>query len=262
MKREVLSIIVTIVFIGALHFFLSRGMVSLSEVSIALVSFLVGGIFLILYWGFKPKIDSFIKGKPEIIVTPKKEDSEKFKEIHVRLRDGIEKIRARFYFITIKNASGPTIKDLEAHFKATYFKTTNVKRALVPDGRFLMIMSTRSDHLTLHTRGLSKELFRKWYEEDGLRIQLLNTDDGKLASRKIVLHQGDIGETFGLFFTLEGYRVLTIPGIETRVNVGMPCSFRIDLYLEGDTFPSQCVASFQVDADRWDSFEVKPLKKA
>lgn len=199
---------------------------------------------------------------PKIVVTPAKIDSQKFKAIHVRLQDGTEKIQARFYFITVKNVSGPTINDLEAYFKATYFKTAE-GGALISKGPFPMIMSTAADHMTLYYEGFSIEEFRKREASplnDDLRIELLRTNDGKLVSRKLTLHEGGIGKTFGLFFTLEGYRVLTIPCYSTRASVPMPCSFRIDLYLQGDAFPSKCVASFQVEADDWDSFEVKPVE--
>jgi hypothetical protein len=191
---------------------------------------------------------------PQIVVVPAEDDSKIFKEFQIRCRDGIEHVQAQMYFITIKNVTGPSINALEVVFTAESVKAAKVG---IHRGPFLMIMSAAADHLTMYAENITREEFRN--VTDGLRIELLNIDDGKLASRRIVLHQGDVGKTFALIFTVKDSDILTIPSYYTRSNVWMPCRFTMKLYLTGDSLPSTCVATFHIDAENWYTVHVRQI---
>ncbi len=202
---------------------------------------------------------------PKITVARADIDSARLKEFQVQLKDGVEPFPAQFYCVTVRNLSGPTVRELEGHFEASFsppdYKTP---RASVDNGPLLFILSSRADHLTIYEGTETRAQFRKAEQRgaDLLRITLLGNQNGKPASRQLTLHQGDKGKTFALFFTMKGYEVLTIAGWSTRANVEMPCRFKLDLYLSGDTLPERRVASFLVEATKWDALHVELLPNA
>lgn len=61
MKKEYLSIIITIILIGSIVGLLSTNVIPFSDVSSAIAYVLVAGIIGVLIWGFKSKITSKIK---------------------------------------------------------------------------------------------------------------------------------------------------------------------------------------------------------
>lgn len=194
---------------------------------------------------------------PQIEVTLVKAESEIFKEFQVRLKNGIERVPARICFITVKNLTGPTIRDLEVDFRAHDVKS---QKQMIHPHTFLMVFSSGADHLTLYCEDTSVKHFKE--SADALRIALINVDNEKLASRRTILHQGNIGRTFALIMTMDDPpypSILTIPSYHTRSTVWIPCSFIIDLYLTGDTLPSTRVARFQVQVDDWKSPQVKQI---
>jgi hypothetical protein len=64
MKREILSVVGAIAIIIILTTLLSTRVFNLSDVSSAFALVLVGSIFGILFWGFKPRVEQAIRGKP------------------------------------------------------------------------------------------------------------------------------------------------------------------------------------------------------
>lgn len=197
---------------------------------------------------------------PTILVIPADTDSARLKEFQVKVTGGVETYPACFYCVTIKNVSGPTVHELEGYFELSSLPDHERLRSSVYSGPLLFIMSSGADHLTIYDeKKRTAKQFREDDHGDALRITLLNNKDGKPALRRLRLHQGDKGKTFVLLFGIKGYSVLTIADYLTRPNVSMPCEFRLDLYLSGDTLPEQRVASFLVEATEWDKMRVKPL---
>jgi len=174
------------------------------------------------------------------------------------LRDGLRVVRGGFQFVTIRNLTGPTVDGLEGNFK---LNNAVSKKVLKGHGPFLFVFSISSDHLTIPIQDkLRDKEFREVSAPDAIRDVLVNTNDGKLASRAMTLHKDSIGKIVGLVFTIEGFNGVIIPNYRTKSWVVMPCSFDIDLYLSGDpALSSECVASFHVEASDWKSLRVKPV---
>jgi len=88
LKKESLSVIITIILISSITVLLSTNLIRFSDISSAVAYVLVAGIIGVLVWGFKEKIDSQIKSsKNGEIVKHKKEsksDDEKNQEKIVR----------------------------------------------------------------------------------------------------------------------------------------------------------------------------------
>jgi len=192
---------------------------------------------------------------PRIAVEHAKEDSEAFRQFEVQLRDGLRVVRGAFQFVTIRNLTGPTVDGLEGNFKLNNVVS---KKVLKGHGPFLFVFSSFSDHLTIPIQNkLRDKEFREVSAPDAIRDVLDNTNDGKLASRAIVLHRDSIGKTVGLVFTIEGFDGVMIPNYRTKSWVVMPCSFNIDLYFSGEpALSSERIARFHVEAKDWKSLEV------
>jgi len=185
---------------------------------------------------------------PKIVVSPAENDSRALKEIRVSLKDGIVPYEARFYFVNIKNLTGPTVNDLEAHFEYGS-----------DHGSILMIWSSGRDHLTLHMEHETIEEFKS--RNDALRIAL---KPGHIyCDRRTVLHQGDLGKTFAIVHTNEGVNGVSTPSLDTRFR--MPFSLasegsQFDLYFSGDKLPYRRFASFRVSANSVTSLKVEPIR--
>jgi hypothetical protein len=194
---------------------------------------------------------------PRLAVEHAEEDSEQFKEIRVQLRDGPKVVAARMHFVVIKNLNGPSIQGMEASYRV---RNCVSRKILHPYGPFLFIFSISSDHLTIHHEKKSLQefvAFGKVPITEAVENNLMNTDDGKLAVRTMVLHKDSIGRTVGLVLALEDSKFVILPNWRTKSRVEMPCSFDIGILFSGDPAPStEPTARFHVEATDWKSLRV------
>ena len=206
----------------------------------------IGGL-LYLFWPSK-KTQS-----PQVMVEYAEEDSQLFTQFEVQLKDRREPIKARFAFVTITNVTGPTINGMEAEFRVSNVVS---RKALHWHGSLVFVFSTHSDHLTIHQEDMGIDEFKKLYEvAEHFEAEVANTNDGKLASRTMMLHQRE-AKTVGLALTLEDSDKVFITNYQTRSWVFMPCSFDIGLSFFGNPALSPKPVRFHVQAKDWKSLLV------
>jgi len=193
---------------------------------------------------------SFIAGpteSPRILAMPAEDVTKRIRRLRVRLSDGDRWCEGMFYFVTVRNMDGPSIKELEIHYETTAHD--------LGSGQLMIIPPTQKDHITVNDLTDTVDEFDQ--RKDAIRLALL---DDSQWERKTVLHQGDFGKTLLLFFTLKDYPTVCIPAAEsTRMYEYLPCKWRVDLYLSGDPVPTRHIASFHVDIRSWESIDVKPV---
>ena len=73
--------------------------------------FVMAGMVGFLVWGFRERIENALKRQARLELTTSHADCENVREIQVRCLDGTLKYPARFYFVTLRNLSGPTISE-------------------------------------------------------------------------------------------------------------------------------------------------------
>ena len=183
-----------------------------------------------------------------VVVTPADADSQKLKWIRIALKDGSLKVPARFDFVTVKNLTGPPVKDLEADFVAPH----------AGSGSLLMIWSTGRDYLTVHEEDETIEEFRD--RKNALRYDMAPKH---MHSNEVLttLVEGD-ERTFAIVFTNEDVAGVSIPSLDTIYMAYFSSSahgFRFDLYLKGTNLPRRRVASFMVVASDVESLNVTPM---
>jgi hypothetical protein len=199
---------------------------------------------------------------PQFLVDRADEDSDKFKQFEIAFKERREPVKAHFEFVTIKNQTGPAIRQMEA----TYLLGNAVSRKVLHwDGPFMFIFSIHSDHLTVHHEDMTLAQFRKHYFvsnkkrlAEEIEAEVVDTDDDKLASRSIVLNEGQ-SKTVGLAIAFEDLDRVFLPNSSTRSWVLMPCSFDIDLSFFGDPALSPEPVRFHVEAVDWKSLRIKRL---
>ena len=163
------------------------------------------------------------------------------------------------HFITVRNLTGPSIRDLEVEYEHNHAHGSKVD---LHDGPFLMIFSASADHLTLYWEDISVSRFRDLQQDenrDEFRIRLGGIDDGKLASRRTILHQGERGITFALLWTMKGSRRLTVPSYHTLDD--LDALHLYDCALHGRRYlPVEPCRTFSVVAENWESVNVSPIR--
>ncbi len=190
---------------------------------------------------------------PQVEVEHAAEDSQMFKQFEVQLKDRREPIKAHFEFVTITNLTGPTINGMEAEFRVSNVVS---RKALHRSGSLVFVFSTHSDHLTIHQEDMGIDEFRKVHEvAEHFEAEVANTNDGKLASRVMMLHKGK-AKTVGLALTLEDSDKVFITNYQTRSWVFMPCDFDIELIFFGNPALSPEPVRFHVQAKDWKSLHV------
>jgi hypothetical protein len=199
---------------------------------------------------------------PALSVERADEDSDMFKQFEIALKERRQPVKARFEFVTIQNLTGPTIDGIEAQF---HIMNAISRKVLHDSGPFVFIFSIHSDHLTLHREDMTLAAFKKHYYADNrsrlaqeVEAQVANTNDGKLASRSIVLHEGR-PKTVGLAMAFEGCDLVFLPNYSTRSRVVMPCSFDIYLTFYGNPALSREPIKFHVEAKNWERLRITPL---
>jgi hypothetical protein len=212
----------------------------------SIIASAIGGL-LYLFWPSK-KTQS-----PQVVVEYAEEDSQLFTQFEVQLKDRREPIKARFAFVTITNVTGPTINGMEAEFRVSNVVS---RKALHRDGPLVFVFSIHSDHLTIHQEDMEIDEFRKVHEvAEHFEAEVANTNDGKLASRTMMLHKGE-AKTIGLVLTLEGSDKVFITNYQTRSWVFIPCSFNIGLSFFGNPALSPKPIRFHVQVKDWKSLHV------
>lgn len=189
-------------------------------------------------------VDKVMETHPRVLVTPADEVTNRIKRLCVRLSDGERSCDGTFYFLTIKNVGGPSIKELEIHYQTT--------RTDLGEGQLMLITPTQKDHITVNDFSDTVEAFDE--RKDAIRLALLNGYD---SERRTVLHQDDFGKTFLLFFTLKDYPTVCIPAAESsRMYEEIPCKWHVGLTFSGDPMPAYQIASFYVAIESWDKVTV------
>jgi hypothetical protein len=200
---------------------------------------------------------------PQLLVERASEDSDLFRQFEIAFKEKREPVKAHFEFVTIKNLTGPTIKQMEAKL---HIRNAISGKVLHWNGPFAFIFSIQSDHLTVHHEAMTLAQFRKHYSvidkehlAEEIEAQVRTTDDGKLTSRSLILHEGQ-PKTVGLAMSFEGSDWVFLPNYATRSRVFMPCSFDVDLNFFGDPALSPEPVRFHVEAEDWKSLRVKVVK--
>lgn len=189
-------------------------------------------------------LDKEIGPHPRVVVGLADDVTSRIKRLRVRLYDEEKWCDGTFYFITIKNVDGPSIKELEIHYQTT-----------LPDlggGELMLITPTQKDHITVNNFSDDTEAFDE--RKDAMRLALL--DDSRWE-RRTVLHPDAYGKTFLLFFTLKGYPTVCIPAAESSsMYEEIPCKWHVGLTFSGDPMPAYQIASFYVSIESWDKVTV------
>jgi hypothetical protein len=82
--------------------------------------------------------------------------------------------------------------------------------------------------------------------------------DRKKVKETVDLHPGNPPVSFALFFTVQGFPQLCIPGFPHLYRF-MSCTVEIGLSFVASNLPFSPAANFEVVANAWDSFEVKRI---
>jgi hypothetical protein len=200
----------------------------------------------ILYWGFRPTINEVLKkrAQPKLEVTEAVlGPDEEVKEIHVRLRDGkVRRCGARFFYVTVKHVKGQAAQYLTPFFGERY------PMILVPEmGKTVMAIDHdyTAQEFDEQVRNIGQEAFI---------LAILH--DRKKVKETVDLRPGDPPVKFALFFTVQGFPQLCIPGF-THIYRFVPCTVEIGLCFVASNLPFSPIATFEVSTEAWDSFKVK-----
>jgi hypothetical protein len=244
--RAFLSVVGVGLIIAFVVFSFLRGVIKLLDFWTALNVGLTLLIAPILYWGFRPSINSALKkrARPRLRVTESVlSPDEEVREIHVRLRDGmVRKCGARFFYITVEHIRGQAAQDLTPFLRERY------PMILVPEmGKTVMAIDDdrTAEEFDEQVRNIGQEAFI---------LAILH--DRKKVKEYVDLRPENPPARFALFFTVEGFPQVCIPGF-THIYRFMPCTFEIDLRFVAKNLPLSPAAIFDVSAEAWDSFKVK-----
>jgi len=191
---------------------------------------------------------------PELVIAPADlKEHEKVKEIQLVLRDGrVITHEARLYYITVTNIGKRSLR-VSARFnwdQQMIFVPLNKKPTFRVVSQY-------------YTDGFKREV-ETFGDEEAIAIAL-NTDERWVSRYDVTIHPGPAGETFVLFFTLKGFRVMTVPGgtrIYPNYDVGFPCKLSLGVcLLSDDLSPYSDATVFEVTAKNWKDFEVKQVGK-
>jgi hypothetical protein len=203
-------------------------------------------------WLYNVKLLSEQESKiPQIEITPAEDASRLVKEIRISLKDGVLVYPARFYFVRMKNLTGPTVNDLEVVFRASHGGGA---------GLVLMIASREHSYLTIHMEDDTIEEFNSRKHA----IRLAFDPEYIHSEERTVLHKGALGKTFAILHTVQELDGVYVPSLESLTFGAVDFSqatkgFTLDLFVSGDTYPTRQCARFRVKAHDFASLEVEPI---
>jgi hypothetical protein len=221
------------------------------QLAVALTLLSIG----ILYWGWRPEINRKLaeRNEPKLTIAPadlsQLKEEERIKELEVRLIDGkTRKCGARFYYITVRNSGKKTAEDVTAYCPGE-----------LADLMVFMPLRRRSALRVDYNRtseGFDEETKERYGES---YIFALLTD--YKFPRTINISPGPKGETFVLFFTLECFRVPTVPGASRiyPTDKSMPCTVMLPIYTQGKNMSYRYTAAFKVNLKKWNDIEVEQV---